>query len=63
MRSTPENGIENFSLIDIDAQYHGAPISDFDTLVSKIDNTHTHQKDTFFGIVSDEFIQVRNPKY
>lgn len=57
------NNIENFSLIDIDAQHRGAPITTLDVLLSRIDATHAKQKMFFFNIVTDAFVKERNPRY
>ncbi|MGP8215404.1 MAG: TIGR04255 family protein [Bacteroidia bacterium] len=55
--------VETFSLIEVDSQYLGPQTNNIDQLFSIIDQTHTKEKETFFSIVTDKFIEQLNPKY
>jgi uncharacterized protein (TIGR04255 family) len=51
------------SLLDVDIVSKGLAIKDIETLWQEIDNLHTTEKITFFGLLTDEFLQSLNPEY
>lgn len=53
---------EIYSLIDIDVLVN-LKSSNFNELLEKIEIAHKDQKETFFGILNDDFLKSLNPKY
>ncbi|GAP71888.1 hypothetical protein SAMD00024442_2_48 [Candidatus Symbiothrix dinenymphae] len=51
------------SLVDINVYENFDLISDVNMLKAKLNTLHSKQKDTFFSLISDNFIQTLNPKY
>jgi uncharacterized protein (TIGR04255 family) len=51
------------SLLDIDVVEKGLKITDLNQLYQKIESLHTIEKQTFFSLLSDEFLQSLNPEY
>ncbi|MDR1883360.1 MAG: TIGR04255 family protein [Prevotella sp.] len=51
------------SLVDINVYENFDLISDINLLKVKLNTLHSKQKDTFFSLISDNFIQTLNPEY
>ena len=51
------------SLIDINIYENFNPISDFDALKTKLNEVHLKQKEVFFGLINDEFLETLKPEY
>lgn len=55
--------IINASLVDIHVFENFNPTSDINILKEKLEQLHQKQKETFFNLISDEFLQILNPEY
>lgn len=51
------------SLLDVDIVRKGLNINEPKELWHEIDSLHTLEKTTFFGLLTDEFLQSLNPEY
>jgi uncharacterized protein (TIGR04255 family) len=51
------------SLIDINVYENFNPLSDLTVLMDKINQIHNRQKEIFFGLISDDFLNKLNPEY
>jgi uncharacterized protein (TIGR04255 family) len=61
--SPQEQKIIEASLIDINIYENFNPVSDLDILRSKLTQIHTKQKEVFFGLINDDFLDKLNPEY
>lgn len=61
--SPQESQIIEASLVDINVFENFEPSTDTDFLKEKLNQTHSKQKDTFFGLISDHFLKTLNPEY
>jgi uncharacterized protein (TIGR04255 family) len=51
------------SLIDVNVYEKFNPVSDLDMLKNKLNRIHTKQKEVFFGLISNDFLDKLNPEY
>ncbi|MDR0603958.1 MAG: TIGR04255 family protein [Bacteroidales bacterium] len=51
------------SLIDINVYENFNPVSDLNILINKLNQIHAKQKEVFFGLISDDFLNTLNPEY
>lgn len=61
--SPQEQKIIEASLIDINIYENFNPVSDLDILRNKLKQIHAKQKEIFFGLISDDFLNKLNPEY
>jgi uncharacterized protein (TIGR04255 family) len=61
--SPREQKIVEASLVDISIYENFNPVSDLDILRCKLNQIHTKQKEVFFGLISDDFLNKLNPEY
>jgi len=55
--------LQQISVIDIDIITEGLEIKNATDLLKKIEVTHSKEKEVFFSILKEEFIQTLNPVY
>lgn len=55
--------LKQVSIIDVDVISDGLKINDIQILFDKIEETHSKEKEVFFRILKEEFIQSLNPIY
>jgi uncharacterized protein (TIGR04255 family) len=51
------------SLIDINVYENFNPLSDLGILMNKLNQIHTKQKEVFFGLINNDFLDKLNPEY
>ena len=51
------------SLVDVSVYENFNPTLDLNVLNSKLNQIHTKQKEIFFGLINDEFLNALNPEY
>jgi uncharacterized protein (TIGR04255 family) len=51
------------SLVDITVYENFNPLSDLDILREKLNQIHTKQKDVFFGLIRNDFLDKLSPEY
>ena len=51
------------SLVDINVFENFNPTSDINILTEKLNDTHSKQKEVFFGLISESFLTALNPEY
>jgi uncharacterized protein (TIGR04255 family) len=51
------------SLIDINVYENFNPFSDLDILMQRLNQIHTQQKEVFFGLISNDFLEKLTPEY
>jgi len=51
------------SIIDIDTSIEGANINFFEDMNSILEKGHSIEKETFFGLLKDDFLKSLNPEY
>jgi len=51
------------SLVDVSVYENFNPVSDLDVLRNKLNQIHTKEKEVFFGLINDEFLNTLNPEY
>jgi len=60
---TVNEPVNFISLLDVDIVQQGLSIKEADSLWREIDRLHTIEKETFFSLLDDEFLQSLNPEY
>jgi uncharacterized protein (TIGR04255 family) len=61
--TTEDKKVNFISLIDIDVISEGFSIDSTNKLFSLIDQVHFKQKETFFSLLKEEFLNTLNPEY
>jgi uncharacterized protein (TIGR04255 family) len=61
--SPQEQKIVEASLIDINIYENFNPVSDLDILSNKLNQIHAKQKEIFFGLINNDFLDKLNPEY
>ena len=51
------------SLVDVNVYESFNPVSDLDVLNNKLNQIHTKEKEVFFGLLNNEFLNTLNPEY
>jgi uncharacterized protein (TIGR04255 family) len=51
------------SLVDINVYENFNPVSDLNILRNKLNQIHTKQKEVFFGLINNDFLDKLNPEY
>jgi uncharacterized protein (TIGR04255 family) len=62
-RISPLSQIIEASLIDVNVYENFNPISNLDVLRNKLNQIHTKQKEVFFGLINNDFLNTLNPEY
>ncbi len=52
-----------YSAIDTDVSISGTELDFFTRIKELLNNAHAVQKETFFGLLKDDFLQTMNPEY
>lgn len=55
--------VNYISLLDIDVVKKNLSVNDISILWDEINNVHTIEKEIFFGLLREEFLQTLNPQY
>lgn len=59
-----ENVIENtISVIDVDVITDNLTITNYDDLIAQIENNHTKEKEVFFKLLKNSYLESLNPQY
>ena len=57
------SGIKQISIVDIDVIAENLAITELDMLFAEIENIHNKEKEIFFHILKEEYLQTLNPIY
>ncbi len=63
LREKIGNDVKKYSAIDTDVSVSGNNLDFFSNIESLLNNAHMVQKETFFGLLKDDFLQTMKPEY